>query len=619
MRNHPNFKVFFSAVLLTSRYSEHMSKHVEKWFFNRTFIVFVMVCLWFIGALSLRFFYHQQVSGYQSSIHSQISQRVSMSSALQAELIDKEFSFLAANLKQLGSLSVESPKQVSAFAMRLKNLNPSIWHITIADSKGEVTFSTRVGYQPPISLRDYFAEHLKSNQINFFISSPRQSVIQESALYIAMSYPIRNPEGEFLGVAVTTLTSEALTAQLGKITNNKNISAVLTDQFGKLIWSSNLADGLQKGDVYSLCKDNKYQTSTDLGIYRIKLDDNAQCDFQFLDKWGMYSIVAENLTPSNQLIQRYQNQMVKRNIIILLAFSLLLMILGYQLLKQIESRQLLAVLNQRNKAIIDAMPDLLLTMRIDGTIIDYEVEESFPLLMSADKLNGLNISEVLEPELVEKKLALMASTVLTGEPATLEYPLMVEGKEYYFLERLTALDDKHVLAFIIDITSRREAESKLEWQAYHDGLTGLANRLMFFEFINKLIQDYRRNKREFTILFIDLNGFKAINDNYGHHAGDEILKHTANHLLSILRQTDTLARLGGDEFAVLLPETSPAQAQRVIETIADAIQKPLVYLGNRLCVTASIGMASCPQDATSADELINTADKRMYEVKLTDR
>ncbi|WP_168800147.1 sensor domain-containing diguanylate cyclase [Methylophaga sp. SB9B] len=311
--------------------------------------------------------------------------------------------------------------------------------------------------------------------------------------------------------------------------------------------------------------------------------------------------------------------MVKRNIIILLAFSLLLMILGYQLLKQIESRQLLAVLNQRNKAIIDAMPDLLLTMRIDGTIIDYEVEESFPLLMSADKLNGLNISEVLEPELVEKKLALMASTVLTGEPATLEYPLMVEGKEYYFLERLTALDDKHVLAFIIDITSRREAESKLEWQAYHDGLTGLANRLMFFEFINKLIQDYRRNKREFTILFIDLNGFKAINDNYGHHAGDEILKHTANHLLSILRQTDTLARLGGDEFAVLLPETSPAQAQRVIETIADAIQKPLVYLGNRLCVTASIGMASCPQDATSADELINTADKRMYEVKLTDR
>lgn len=121
-----------------------MSKHVEKWFFNRTFIVFVMVCLWFIGALSLRFFYHQQVSGYQSSIHSQISQRVSMSSALQAELIDKEFSFLAANLKQLGSLSVESPEQVSAFAMRLKNLNPSIWHITIADSKGEVTFSTRV-------------------------------------------------------------------------------------------------------------------------------------------------------------------------------------------------------------------------------------------------------------------------------------------------------------------------------------------------------------------------------------------------------------------------------------------------------------------------------------------
>jgi len=596
-----------------------MSKNVEKWFFNRTSIVFVMVCLWFVGALSLHFFYHQQLSGYQNSIHSQISQRVSMSSVLQAELIDKEFSFLAANLKQLGSLAVYSPEQVSAFAMRLKNLNPSIWHITLADSKGEVTFSTRDGYQPSISTRDYFIEHLKSNQSKFFISSPRQSVIQESALYIAMSYPIRNSEDEFMGVVLATITSSALTAQLGKITKNKNISAVLTDQFGKLIWSSNLDDELYKGDIYSLCKNNKSETTTDLGIYRIKLDDNALCDVQLLDRWGMFSIVAENLAASNQLIQRYQNLMMKRNIIILLTFTLLLMILGYQLLKQIESRQLLAVLNQRNKAIIDAMPDLLLTMRADGTIIDYEVEESFPLLLPVDKLNGANISEILEPELVEKKLALIATTILTGEPATLEYPLTVDGKEYYFLERLTALDDKHVLAFIIDITSRREAESKLEWQAYHDGLTGLANRLMFFEFINKLIQDYRRNKREFTILFIDLNGFKAINDNYGHHVGDEILKHVAKQLNKTLRQTDTLARLGGDEFAVLLPETSPVQAQRVIKTINESIQQPLIYNGNSLSVTASIGSASCPQDATSADELVNLADKHMYEVKLDER
>lgn len=596
-----------------------MSKQAEKWFFNRTFIVFIMVVVWFLGALSLHFFYHQQLSGYQQSIYSQISQRVRMSSVLQAELIDKEFSFLAANLKQLGSLTVDSPGQVSAFALRLKSLNSSIWHITIADGKGEVTFSTREGYQPSISARDYFIEHTKSNQSTFFISSPRQSVIQDSALYVAMSYPIRNNRGELRGVVLASLTSSALTAQLGKITKNNNISAVLTDQFGKLIWSSNLVDEQQKGDIYSLCKDNKYQSSTDFGIYRVKLDDNSLCDVQLLERWGMFSIVAENLAVANQLVQRHQNQMVKRNIIILLTFTLLLMILGYQLLRQIESRKLLAVLNQRNKAIIDAMPDLLLTMRLDGTIIDYEAEENFPLPFSAEKLNGMNISEILEPELVQKKLALIADTILTGEPETLEYPLTIEGKEFYFLERLTALDDKHVLAFIIDITSRRETESKLEWQAYHDGLTGLANRLMFFEFINKLIQDYRRNKREFTVLFIDLNGFKAINDSYGHHAGDEILLHVAKQLNKVLRQTDTVARLGGDEFAVLLPETSSAQAQRVIKTIAEAIQQPHMYMGNRLYVTASIGMASCPQDATSADELVNLADKHMYEVKLDER
>jgi diguanylate cyclase (GGDEF)-like protein len=581
--------------------------------------VFVLLVVWFIGAMSLRFFYHQQVSGYQNPLNEQISQRVSMLSVLQAELIDKEFSYVGANLLQLGAMSIDAPQQVATYAEKLKQLNHTIWQIYIADDEGNITFSTKEGYQPSISVRDYFTEHTNNGQTKFFISSPRQSIIQESALYIAMSYPIRDAEDNFIGVVVATLKSEDLTTQLGNITKNKNISAVLTDQSGKLIWSSSFDEGMQKNEIYSLCKDHRYLASTELGIHRVQLMNNAQCDFQFLEKWGMFSIVAENRASAEQSIKQYEQQMMMRNFVILVVFTLLLVFLGHQLLKQIESRQLLAVLNQRNKAIIDAMPDLLLTMRVDGKIIDHEVEDSFPLLVDAEKLNGMNIKQLLDPALVEKKLALMAETIKTGEPATLEYPLILEGKEYYFLERLTALDDKHVLAFIIDITSRREAKVRLEWQAFHDGLTGLPNRLMFFEFLNKLVQDYRRNKREFTILFIDLNGFKEINDNYGHHVGDDILKHTAQQVSTILRQTDTVARLGGDEFAVLLPETSPSQAQRVITSIVESMKHPLIHNGVSLSVTASIGMAACPQDATSADELLNAADKRMYDIKLSER
>ena len=596
-----------------------MTNYINQILLNRTLVVFILLMVWFIGAMSLRFFYQQQVSGYQNPLNEQISQRVSMLSVLQAELIDKEFSFVGANLLQMAGMSIDAPEQVATYAEKLKQLNPTIWQIYVADDEGNITFSTKEGYQPPISVRDYFTEHTNNGQTKFFISSPRQSIIQESALYIAMSYPIRDAEEKFIGVVVATLKSEDLTTQLGNITKNKNISAVLTDQSGKLIWSSSMDEGLQKNEIYSLCKDHRYMASTELGIYRVKLMNNAQCDFQFLEKWGMFSIVAENRASAELSIRQYEQQMMTRNFVILVVFSLLLVFLGHQLLKQIESRQLLAVLNQRNKAIIDAMPDLLLTMRVDGKIIDHEVEDSFPLLVDAAKLNGMNISELLDAELVEKKLALMAETIRTGDPATIEYPLILNGKEYYFLERLTALDDKHVLAFIIDITGRRQAEVKLEWQAFHDGLTGLPNRLMFFEFLNKLVQDYRRNKREFTILFIDLNGFKVINDNYGHHAGDEILKHTAQQLSNILRQTDTVARLGGDEFAVLLPETSPSQAQRVINSIVESIKQPLIYNGVSLSVTASIGMAACPDDATSADELLNAADKRMYDIKLTER
>ncbi|WP_417551310.1 diguanylate cyclase domain-containing protein [Methylophaga sp.] len=596
-----------------------MTNYINQILLNRTLVVFILLLVWFIGAMSLRFFYQQQVSGYQKPLNEQISQRVSMLSVLQAELIDKEFSFVGANLLQLAGMSIDAPEQVAEYAKKLKALNHTIWQIYIADDEGNITFATKEGYQPPISVHDYFTEHTHTGQTKFFISSPRQSIIQESALYIAMSYPIRDAEDQFIGVVVATLKSDDLTTQLGNITKNKNISAVLTDQSGKLIWSSSLDEGLQKNEIYSLCKDHRYMASAELGIYRVQLMNNAQCEFQFLDKWGMFSIIAENRASAELSIRQYEQQMMMRNFVILVVFTLLLVFLGHQLLKQIESRQLLAVLNQRNKAIIDAMPDLLLTMRVDGKIIDHEVEDSFPLLVDTAKLNGMNISELLDAELVEKKLALMAETVITGEPATLEYPLIVDGKEYYFLERLTALDEQHVLAFIIDITGRRQAEVKLEWQAYHDGLTGLPNRLMFFEFLNKLVQDYRRNKRAFTILFIDLNGFKVINDNYGHHAGDEILKHTAGQLSKILRQTDTVARLGGDEFAVLLPETSPSQAQRVINSIVESIKQPIICNGVSLSVTASIGMAACPDDATSADELLNAADKRMYDIKLSER
>ena len=119
-----------------------MTKHIDNLFFNRTFVVFILLVVWIIGALSLRFFYHQQVAGYQNPINEQISQRVSMLSVLQAELIDKEFSFVGANLKQLAAMSMEAPEQVATYAERLTNLNPTIWQLYITDNEGVVTFST---------------------------------------------------------------------------------------------------------------------------------------------------------------------------------------------------------------------------------------------------------------------------------------------------------------------------------------------------------------------------------------------------------------------------------------------------------------------------------------------
>lgn len=593
-----------------------MPAQIRKPLFSRLSALLSLILMWLIFVTTLILFYHKQVTSHQHTINDQIEQRVNSLSLVQADLIDKVFSHMASNLRQLALLNIKAPAEIPDFVTILTTFDPAIWHVYLTNAQGDITFSTREGYQSAIAIRDYFAIHKNTEIVRFYITSPRQSVIQESELYIAMSYPIRTADGVFDGVAVVTMKSKDLASLLGNITTNKNIMAILTDKNGKTIWSSHSEKKLQPRDLYSLCRNNRYQTATSMGIHRIKLTgNNAQCDYQSLDRWGLNLIIAENRTGAEQQMQEHQQSMMQRNIIIAAILTLLLIILGHQAMKVIDSRKLLTLSYLRNRAIINAMPDLLLTIKADGTIIDHEMQDDFPLSIPEAELDGSNFAAIMEPELAGKKSALIAKVLETGETASFEYPMQINNQEYYFLERLTALDKQHVLAFIIDITSRREAERKLEWQAYHDELTGLANRVMFFEFLNKLVQDYHRNKREFTVLFIDLNGFKAINDQYGHHAGDEILRHVGRQLQAALRQTDTPARLGGDEFAVLLPETAPKKVSRVKKAIAEAVKQPFYYQGNQLSVTASIGMAACPDDAITAAELLSAADKRMYALK----
>jgi diguanylate cyclase (GGDEF)-like protein len=153
-------------------------------------------------------------------------------------------------------------------------------------------------------------------------------------------------------------------------------------------------------------------------------------------------------------------------------------------------------------------------------------------------------------------------------------------------------------------------------QARHDGLTGLANRALFAERIESALGAARSNEAPLGLFFVDLDGFKAVNDDRGHAVGDELLCQVASRLLDTVRSSDTVARLGGDEFAIVLPDAgSVAEIETAAQRVAAAFEQPFVVGGEELSVGASIGRAIWPEDAAEVEALMRHADASMYRQK----
>ncbi len=167
----------------------------------------------------------------------------------------------------------------------------------------------------------------------------------------------------------------------------------------------------------------------------------------------------------------------------------------------------------------------------------------------------------------------------------------------------------------IDITDRKMLEEELTRRAYHDPLTGLANRARFLDRVQGTLSDAAGRKRP-AVLFLDLDGFKSVNDSLGHEAGDRLLVIVASRLLSATRGSDTVARFGGDEFAILLDGVgSEHEATIVAERVLGAVTASVALDGHAVRVGASIGIAIAQHDGDDAETLLRNADLAMYKAK----
>jgi diguanylate cyclase (GGDEF)-like protein len=208
----------------------------------------------------------------------------------------------------------------------------------------------------------------------------------------------------------------------------------------------------------------------------------------------------------------------------------------------------------------------------------------------------------------------VAIVVLSGqEDETLALLAVREGAQDYLVKG--RVDHNHIVRAISYAIERKQQEAVLVHQALHDGLTGLANRAQILSRIEIAVARHHRHGETSAVIFLDLDGFKPINDQYGHDVGDRVLVEVAGRLKTVAgRRSDVVARLGGDEFVVLCEDTSAAGARHTVEQIRVALAKPIQIAGGApLMIGMSVGVATADGTAAgSADDLLRDADSAMY-------
>jgi diguanylate cyclase (GGDEF)-like protein/PAS domain S-box-containing protein len=278
---------------------------------------------------------------------------------------------------------------------------------------------------------------------------------------------------------------------------------------------------------------------------------------------------------------------------------------------------------RRFQAMVKYSSDLITLLGTDLRVIYQSPAVIDVLGRSHTEFLGKSLLEFIHPDDVTSAQAQLAKVLTGGLGSTCDFEVRVvheDGQWRILNVVLTNLFDEPDVAAIVlnsrDVTDRHALEQELNHQAFHDTLTGLANRALFFDRLSHAMDKSGRGASPVAVLFLDLDDFKAVNDSFGHPAGDELLVEVAKRIRSATRPSDTVARFGGDEFAVLLETgTMPQAAQVVAKRIIEALIPTSRIHGNDFALRASIGIAIALRPQVTPDDLLRDADLAMYVAK----
>ncbi len=269
---------------------------------------------------------------------------------------------------------------------------------------------------------------------------------------------------------------------------------------------------------------------------------------------------------------------------------------------------------------LDNASDLVQNVGADGRFVYVNKAWVRTLGHTPEEVAGLTVWDIIHPERRAQYRDILQRVIAGEALPNVETPFVAkDGRSIPVEGHLNSGSQEErgvTWAIFRDMTERKLAEARLNHLAHHDSLTGLPNRLLFLDRLKHELAQARRAKQIVGLLFLDLNGFKPVNDGLGHAIGDLLLKAVAQRLLSSVRASDTIARWGGDEFTVILHDLNRVEGAAVVaQKILHALSQPFFLDGRDVSVTASIGITVYPLDSETVEGLLKNADTAMYRAK----
>jgi diguanylate cyclase (GGDEF)-like protein/PAS domain S-box-containing protein len=497
--------------------------------------------------------------------------------------------------------------------------------LLLVDAAGQVISTSRPGL-PATNLadRDYFDIHRRQTDAGLYVSRPYRSRRADGAWSIGISRRLEKADGSFAGVALGVLRLTELQRQFSRLELNPRDSVALIRTDGILLARYPFVEAAIGSDrsqfsgfrrMMDTPADQSVANSAMEGVQRLYTHRHIEGAPLLVglaqDVAGIYAVW-------------WRKVLVVGIVALLLVGAMvgLVAVLRRELAKRQQAEQEVRTRERRYRALAEAGYSVIWRADQAGAILEAHGWEELTG-QPADSARGNGWIEMLCPADEGEAAAAWAAARAAVRPLDMEFRVRSRGRDGWHWVRSRAVpvfEDRHRLVewvgVVEDIHERHQAEERIRYLALHDGLTGLPNRYLFRDELQKAVADETR----FAVLWLDLDGFKRVNDARGHEAGDRLLTQVADRLRESLPETDLLARFGGDEFVILQRYAGGHNAAVALARhLIAALDQPFVLDGQQAVIGTSVGIALYPEDASCSEDLLRHADVALYKAKVDGR